>query len=119
VLSNRTLQVRINNTCSDIYIVQNGTPQGSCISLTLFNIMVNDLSSCIKNCEMSQFADDGAIWKSGPNLKHLQNKIQQDLDNISSLEEYHFELYIYLNKCYLFLLVMFYCSKNHLHMTKL
>jgi hypothetical protein len=31
-LSNRTLQVRINNTCSDIYIVQNGTPQGSCIS---------------------------------------------------------------------------------------
>jgi hypothetical protein len=38
--------------------------------------MVNDLSSCIKNCEMSQFADDGAIWKSGPNLKHLQNKIQ-------------------------------------------
>jgi hypothetical protein len=44
-LSNRTLQVRINNTCSDIYIVQNGTPQGSCISPTLFNIMVNDLSS--------------------------------------------------------------------------
>ena len=82
-LSNRTLQVRINNTCSDIYIVQNGTPQGSCISPTLFNIMVNDLSSCIKNCEMSQFADDGAIWKSGPNLKHLQNKIQQDLDNIN------------------------------------
>jgi hypothetical protein len=62
-LSNRTLQVRINNTCSDIYIVQNGTPQGSCISPTLFKIMVNDLSSCIKNCEMSQFADDGAIWK--------------------------------------------------------
>jgi hypothetical protein len=29
------------------------------------------------------FADDGAIWKSGPNLKHLQNKIQQDLDNIN------------------------------------
>ena len=82
-LSNRTLQVRINNTCSDTYIVQNGTPPGSCISPTLFNIMVNDLPSCIKNCEMSQFADDGAIWKSGPNLKHLQNKIQQDLDNIN------------------------------------
>ena len=32
---------------------------------------------------MSQFADDGAILKSGPNLKHLQNKIQQDLDNIN------------------------------------
>ena len=32
---------------------------------------------------MSQFADDGAIWKSGTNLKYLQNKIQQDLDNIN------------------------------------
>ena len=47
-LSNRTLQVKINNTFSEIHIVQNGTPQGSCISPTLFNIMVNDLSSCIK-----------------------------------------------------------------------
>ena len=83
-LSNRTLQVRINNNCSDIYIVQNGTPQGSCISPTLFNIMVNDLSSCIQICQMLQFADDGAIWKSGPNLKHLQSKIQQDLDNINA-----------------------------------
>jgi hypothetical protein len=43
----RTLQVRINNTCSDIYIVQNGTPQGSCISPTHFNIMVNDLSQVL------------------------------------------------------------------------
>jgi hypothetical protein len=33
---------------------------------------------------MSQFGDDGAIWKSGPNVKHLQNKIQQDLDNINT-----------------------------------
>jgi hypothetical protein len=32
--------------------------------------MVNDLSSCIKNCEMSQFADDGAIWKSGPMIAY-------------------------------------------------
>jgi hypothetical protein len=35
-LSNRTLQVRINNACSDIYIVQKGTPQGSCISPDTF-----------------------------------------------------------------------------------
>jgi hypothetical protein len=78
-LSNRTLQVRINNTCSDIYIVQNGTPQGSCISPTLFNIMVNDLSSCIKNCEMSQFAY--CIWFDHVNLQ--SNIIPRNLTSLT------------------------------------
>ena len=64
-LSDRTLQVRINSTLSEINFVENGTPQGSCISPTLFNIMVNDLSDSIKFCEISQFADDGAIWNKG------------------------------------------------------
>lgn len=68
-LSDRVLQVKINNTFSDIFVLENGTPQGSCISPTLFNIMVNDMSDCLKNCEMSQLADDGAIWKSGAEKK--------------------------------------------------
>ncbi|VDI67370.1 Hypothetical predicted protein [Mytilus galloprovincialis] len=81
-LTSRTLQVKINNTFSETYFVENGTPQGSCISPTLFNIMVNDLSTCLQDCEISQFADDGAIWKSGSCIKFLQKKIQLDLDNI-------------------------------------
>lgn len=77
-LTDRTIQVKINSTYSEILVIQNGTPQGSCISPTLFNIMVNDLSDCIKHSAMSQFADDGAIWLSGKNLKYMQNKIQSD-----------------------------------------
>ena len=42
LLSNRTLQVKVNNIFSDIFTLDNGTPQGSCISPTLFNIMIND-----------------------------------------------------------------------------
>jgi len=82
-LSNRTIQVKINNTYSQIYVIQNGTPQGSCISPTLFNIMVNDLSESIKYCAISQFADDGAIWLSGKNIKYIQTRVQHDLDNIN------------------------------------
>ena len=82
-LTNRTIQVKINNTYSEIHVVQNGTPQGSCISPTLFNIMVNDLSDCIKSCAISQFADDGAIWLSGKNSKYVEKKVQSDLDNIN------------------------------------
>ena len=81
-LTDRTVQVKINNTYSEILIVQNGTPQGSCISPTLFNIMVNDLSECIKYSAMSQFADDSAIWLSGSNLNFIQNRMQEDLSNI-------------------------------------
>ena len=81
-LTNRTIQVKINNTYSEILILQNGTPQGSCISPTLFNIMVNDLSECIKFSAMSQFADDSAIWLSGMNLNFIQNRMQEDLRNI-------------------------------------
>ena len=81
-LSDRTIQVKINSTYSEIYVVQNGTPQGSCISPTLFNIMVNDLSECLKYSAMSQFADDSAIWLSGTNLNFIQNRIQEDLDSI-------------------------------------
>ncbi|VDI32154.1 Hypothetical predicted protein [Mytilus galloprovincialis] len=62
----------------------NGTPQGSCISPTLFNIMVNDISNNLKYCAMSQFADDSAIWLSGKSNKYLQKRIQEDIDTIST-----------------------------------
>ena len=42
-LTNRKIQIKINNTVSTFYTVQNGVPQGSVISLLLFNIAVNDL----------------------------------------------------------------------------
>ncbi|VDI72395.1 Hypothetical predicted protein [Mytilus galloprovincialis] len=83
-LSDRTIQVKVNNTYSEIFIIQNGTPQGSCISPTLFNIMVNDISNNLKYCAMSQFADDSAIWLSGKSNKYLQKRIQEDIDTIST-----------------------------------
>ena len=81
-LTNRTIQVKVNDTYSDILKLQNGTPQGSCISPTLFNIMVNDLPSCIKYCSVSQFADDSAIWFGGKNINFVQRRIQKDLHNL-------------------------------------
>lgn len=42
-LLNRTIQVRIGTTYSQIYTIENGTPQGSVCSPILFNIMINDI----------------------------------------------------------------------------
>lgn len=45
--------------------------------------MVNNLSERIKYCAISQFADAGAIWLSGKNIKHIQTRVQHALDNIN------------------------------------
>ena len=67
-----------NGTC-----VENGTPQGSGISLVLFNVMVNDNFKDIgSGFGFSLFADDGAVWKRGRNIKHITEKIQEALNKI-------------------------------------
>jgi hypothetical protein len=54
-LDNRQFQVKINNTFSDTYKLENGTPQGSCISPILFIIMINDLKISSPNIQYSLY----------------------------------------------------------------
>ena len=42
-LSDRTFNVRIGNTLSDIFKREQGVPQGSILSPTLFGIKINDI----------------------------------------------------------------------------
>ena len=42
-LSDRTFNVRIGNTLSDIFKQEQGVPQGSILSPTLFGIKINDI----------------------------------------------------------------------------
>ncbi|XP_071114640.1 carbohydrate sulfotransferase 15-like [Haliotis cracherodii] len=50
--------------------LDNGTPQGSIISPTLFDIMINDLFDGVNSpTQSSKFADDGAIWYLTMRLK--------------------------------------------------
>ena len=62
-LSGHTFQVHVGSVPSDKVEVENGTPQGSVISLILFLISINDLSP--KAVKVSMFADDTAIWETG------------------------------------------------------
>ena len=83
-LINRKIQVKINNTLSTSYTVQNGVPQGSVISPLLFNIAVNDLPDNITGIQISQYADDIALWKSNRNVQFLEIKIQNALSNVEN-----------------------------------
>ena len=85
-LQNRTMRVKINNTKSETFNFENGTPQGSVISPLLFNIMINDLNEQLTaGTSISQFADDSAIWMVDKNIKRLQKNIQH---NINLIEEW-------------------------------
>ena len=82
-LKNRVIQVRVGEAMSNGTCVENGTPQGSGISLVLFNVMVNDNFKDIgSGFGFSLFADDGAVWKRGRNIKHITEKIQEALNKI-------------------------------------
>lgn len=42
-LFGRTIEVRVGKEYSPVYMVKNGTPQGSVCSPILFNCMINDI----------------------------------------------------------------------------
>ena len=69
--------MRVGNELSDEFEVENGNPQGSLISLVLFNILVNAMFSRVgKGFGFSLFANYGAVWERGRNLPYLFNQIK-------------------------------------------
>lgn len=87
-LRNRNFKVRLGQTSSKRHTQQNGTPQGSVLSPTLFNILINGLANAIDSnhpkIEQSLFADDAAIWKTGKSIKKIKDAIQKTLNTISN-----------------------------------
>uniref|UniRef100_A0A3B3Q2D7 Reverse transcriptase domain-containing protein n=1 Tax=Paramormyrops kingsleyae TaxID=1676925 RepID=A0A3B3Q2D7_9TELE len=82
-LKDRTIQVRIGKILSFKQVAENGTPQGSVISPTLFSIMINDIYGHIQgDMGRSLFADDGALWKRGRNVEYIVKKLQEGIQQV-------------------------------------
>ena len=81
-LCGRTIPVRVGKELSGTIEVKNGTPQGSVISPLLFLIMINDLPQCIKGSEITFFADDSCLFRSGRRLDAIIRSLQTDLNNL-------------------------------------
>jgi len=80
-LTGRKIRVIVGDQLSDSYDMENGIPQGSVISPTLFNIMINDFPCpADRSTEAAIFADDCSAWRSGTSVK-LLNKLLQDYLN--------------------------------------
>ena len=83
-LINRHYQVKVNDTLSNSYSPDNGTPQGSVVSPTLFLLMLHDFPKLSNLTSDAFFADDCTIWRSGTNIEQIIFHLQHDLDLIDT-----------------------------------
>lgn len=82
-LKERRFQVRVDNMLSSSKVQENGTPQGSTLSVTLFLVAINDI---LQNSEATVrarlYADDLVIYSKGKNPKQIQKHLQTTLNGI-------------------------------------
>ena len=84
-LKRRTFQVRVQNHLSPIYLQENGVPQGSVLSVTLFALKINSIYTCIPNTSKwisSLYVDDLQIAIRHSDLNTATNQLQQCLARV-------------------------------------
>ena len=87
-LSNRNMTVKcatssVQKIYSDVFAVEYGAPQGSCLGPLLFSIFTNDISKHLTYTKCILFTDDTTIYMSHKNEKFLNWCIEEDLKIIS------------------------------------
>ena len=82
-LADRTMQVRVGSTLSDLYDQEQGVPQGGVLSTTLFNIKINDIIKCLDNLtDCSLYVDDFCISFRSKSMRRIERHLQQNLNKI-------------------------------------
>ena len=96
---------------SDIFPIDYGTPQGSCLGPLIFLIFCNDLSLHLQFLECFQFADNTTLVFSHANKHYLRFCVMEDLSSIQD--------WFYANKLTLNLLKTVYLFFEHKCHTKI
>lgn len=85
-LSRRSFRVAIGQCLSDDYPQEEGVPQGSVLSVTLFAIKINDLANILPRDPRllsSLYVDDFQLSFRHTSLVEIGNKLQQCLNSIN------------------------------------
>ena len=84
-LSSRMFKVRVGSTFSNTFEQQQGVPQGSVLSVTLFGLAINNIAKDIPaDIEKNLFVDDLAIYLSSSTIPSIERKLQLAINKISS-----------------------------------
>ena len=82
-LTNRTIQTTVEGATSSKRTLEEGLPQGSALSCTLFLIFINDLPSLL-NVQKALFADDLVIWTTEKYSILARGKLRRALGTITA-----------------------------------
>ena len=81
-LRGRKCTIEINECQSDAFYPRAGVPQGSVIAPQLFNIYVN--GPPVAKCQISQYADDIALYYQSSNIGLAIEKLRQGLETLTN-----------------------------------
>ena len=81
-LSERTIQTKIQNDLSSKQVLEDGLPQGSALSCTLFLIFINDMTENIKS-QRALYADDLVIWNTNKYGLQSARHLNRDLETLN------------------------------------
>jgi len=80
-LNDRLIQTKVQNAYSSKQVLEEGLPQGSSLSCTLFLIFLNDLPSELKS-EKAQYADDLSFWQTQNKVGTCAILLNEDLSRL-------------------------------------
>ena len=79
-LSNREFKVRVGSTLSEAHNQEQGVPQGSILSVTLFSLKINNIVKCLNpGVDCSLYVDDLLICYRSKNMNTIERQLQLNL----------------------------------------
>jgi len=87
-LSNRSFCVRIGSSLSEMYRQEEGVPQGSILSVTLFSLKINSIVGCLlRDIECSLYVDDFLICYRAKHMHSIERQLQLCLNRLNAWAE--------------------------------
>ena len=82
-LSDRNFKVRVGSTLSESQEQEEGVPQGSILSVTLFGIKINNIVKCLNpGVDCSLYVDDFVICYRSKHMNTIERQLQQCLNKL-------------------------------------
>ena len=84
-LTNRSFFVRVGTAMSSRCVLENGVPQGSVLSVTLFAVAINNIVQCVHTpVSCSLYVDDFAIYVASRSLATAERLLQNTIGRLEA-----------------------------------